>query len=129
LAVGDGELVFSLRLHQLGFWLVAPVQVFGFRELEMVLDTGSPANSLSKSVLAALLDRKLICPTSSQLGRRPTYFLSNASVEEQALPDLEVYLSNRVSMLPIDGILGLAFLSQFRHVALDVPTLRLTLRS
>jgi hypothetical protein len=100
----------------------------GFRQLRLILDTGSPANSLSKSVFDVLLAREIIRPTGARLGQRETYLLREASIEGQLLPQIEIYLGNRATLVGVDGILGLTFLRSFRHVALDVPTLQLTLR-
>jgi hypothetical protein len=94
----------------------------------LVLDTGSPVNSLSKPIATQLLERGVIKSTGASYARSPIYRVSGAQIQGQVLPDLDVHVSYRATLIGIDGILGLDFLRNFRHIALDVPRLQLTLR-
>lgn len=118
-----GELVVQARLHRSGRWVTIRLTVGGARELEAVLDTGSPISAISPGVHARLTEGGLL-----QAAARPNrYRLAPLTVAGQPLPDLEVGIIRRLDRLEVDGLLGLDFLTQFAHIHFDPAALRLRL--
>ena len=90
--------------------------------LVMALNPGLTVSFITPDTLAALQRGPLLGPP----GRGGKYRLAQLSVDDQPLPDLDVYVSRRVARL---GVIGLDLLLRFEHVHLHVPTLHLILQN
>jgi hypothetical protein len=93
----------------------------------MVFDTGSPVCSLSAGVIGELRTLALLRETGQSYGASPVYRLEALSVEGQPLPEMDVHKSNRATLLRIDGVIGLDYMTKFRRISFDVEALRMTL--
>jgi hypothetical protein len=101
--------------------VLIPLDVGG-QSIDMVLDTGSPLSSISQATYHKLSEAGAIDRLS-----RNSYVLRRSAIQGQAIRDLVVRISRRVSQVGADGVLGLDFLGQFTDIHLHVPSLRLTL--
>ena len=95
--------------------------------LRLVLDTGTVHSAIGASAQGRLLRANAITESGDTLGARPIYRLGGLSIEGQLIPDLNVVVSNRATMLGIDGMLGLNFLALFSDVHFSVDEMRVTL--
>ena len=93
----------------------------------MVLDTGKARSAVSEDARERLAAAGLLTDASARFLGSPVYHLARLSINNRAVPDLDVLVSPRASRLPIDGLLGLDFLSHFRHVHFDVDAMRFSL--
>lgn len=89
---------------------------------EMVLDAWSPVSSISEPVRGRLARVGLLEPT-----RPSMYRVRDLKIARQSVPDMEVRVSRRVTVLGADGAIGLNYLAQFDEIRFSVPALRLTL--
>jgi hypothetical protein len=123
----DGELTIPVKFHPSGLWVGLAVTVSDQQTLFMVLDTGSPASVISPRVTRELVDRGLL----QQTAEPHHYSLVDLSAEDAAgkpaLPDLTVRTLRKLTLLRIDGLLGLDFFRQFDRICFDFPTSSLTL--
>jgi hypothetical protein len=93
----------------------------------MVLDTGTFFSAVSEPLPENLETIGVLETTARNFQGSPFYRLNGLSVSGQEIPPMDFLVSPTATRLGIDGILGLNFLVQFRHVAFDVDEMRLTL--
>jgi hypothetical protein len=117
-----GDLVIQTALHPRGWWVMVPVEVAGLVTVELVLDTGSLLSGISEPTREMLASRGLLSPAGER-----RFLLRNLSIQGQALPDVIVRVSRRVTQTGARGVLGLDFLGQFTDIHFHVPSMRLTL--
>ena len=91
----------------------------------MGLNPGLGVSLLTPSAQEELLMYGLLQST----GRRGRFRLGQLTVNDQPLPDLDVYISRHMERLGVDGMVGLDLLLRFEHVHLHVPTLHLILQN
>jgi hypothetical protein len=121
--LGDaGRLIVQTILHTTNSWILVPVHVSDYGAIDLVLDTGSPLSAISAQFFARLT-------RSGSLDQiAPNRFrLKALSIQGQRIADLTVRVSPRVTAVGADGVLGLDFLTRFREIRFDVPSLVLTL--
>lgn len=116
------ELVIQTVLHPTRIWITVPLTIAGRSTLDMVLDTGSPATSISEPTLKHLQGLGLVSTSDA-----PSYVLRGLTIQGQAIPDMRVRVSARATQVGADGLLGITFLGRFTDVHFHVPTGRLTL--
>lgn len=115
-----GELSVQARLDRRNWWILVRLEVGGLF-FDLVLDTGSALSGISQPTLDALARAGLAMPA----GQR--YLLRQVRIDGQAVSDLHVRISPRVTQVGADGVLGLDFLARYEDIHFNVPTLRLTL--
>jgi len=118
---GSNEISFTVRTHPLNGWLLARLEV-GDRDVMMVLDTGSPVSSISQETYTRLLPTGFLVSAGGRF-----WMMRSLQLEEHPIAELRVHVSQRVTVVKAQGILGLDFLRRFEQVHFHVPTLRLTL--
>ncbi len=118
------ELVIRTRMHPRNKWILVPVDVAKAIMLWMVLDTGAPFSSISEDTRDDLLRMERLHPL-----RGGWYELRGPQIEGQFVSSVPVRLSQRVTQVGADGVLGLDFLQQFTDVHFHTPSLTLTLTS
>lgn len=116
------ELSFVVDVHPINRWLLVPLDFPGDIQVMMVLDTGSAISAISDQTCDKLAGAGLI--GAPQAG---VYMLPNPRIYDTPIADVRVRVSNRVSVVRAEGLLGLDFLQRFEQVHFHVPTLRLTL--
>ena len=118
---GD-EIAVPTLLHARG-WIVVPVRVGAIFELQFVLNTGFLSTAISARTRTVLSAMGHVGETRG----RP-HVLRNLTLAGRPIPDLPVRISPALSLLGVEGALGLDFLRQFRDVHFNLPSRRLTLR-
>lgn len=114
-------------MHRNNLWLLVSLDIQQFRTVRMVLDTGTFFSAISETLRQRLAATGVIESTGWIFQGSAFYRLSGLSVSGQELPPIDFLVSPTATRLGIDGLLGLNFLVQFRHVAFDVDEMRLTL--
>ena len=91
---GAGSISARTEIHHHYGWILVPVEVYGDMVLEMVLDTWSPRSSISDGIRVRLARLGLLEPVGPA-----TYLLRDLRIAGQSVPDLEVYVSRRVTLV------------------------------
>jgi hypothetical protein len=93
------------------------LEVAGFRNVYMVLDTGSFRSSISAFLRDELEGAGLLRDEARSHRDSPFYTLQGLSVEGQPIPDVRVLVSPTVSRHGIDGISALPSFSSSARFA------------
>jgi hypothetical protein len=122
-----GELTIPVRFHRSGLWVGIFITVQGIHTLFMVLDTGSPVSAISPQVREDLRTASLL-----QAADEPRYYrLSDVAARgtDDWLPllDLDVRVLPRLSLLGIEGLLGLDFFRNFGRVCFHLSDWQIVL--
>jgi len=121
-AGANDEITIQGRVHRFG-WLVLPIIAGEFLSIAFVLDTSYPITRISTRTHTLLEAFGLITPVSGRTMR-----IHGLHTEEHALPDIDVRVSQVVSRLGLEAMLGLNFLALFTEVCFQRPSVVLTLR-
>jgi hypothetical protein len=108
--------------HSIG-WVILPIKVGAFVNVNFVLDTSFPLTRISESTRDILQAFGLITPLSAKVVR-----IHEMHVGGDVLPEIEARVSNVVSRLGLEAMLGLNFLGAFTEVCFHRPSVALTLR-
>lgn len=120
---GETHIQLTINPSGAGFWF--RMVVHEEHILWMGINPGLGVSLLTPSMQEELLTRGFLQST----GRTGRYRLTDLSVDEQPLPDLEVRISRRLARLGVDGMIGLDLLLRYEHVHLHIPTLHLMLQN